>query len=193
MDVRAESLRWWLGAALVLAGACGGSAAENRSCPLLAESCWNTAVAEAQACAPATPGILASDNRTCLFDDGRLAVFDQSLTFPVRNTDNLAFTLVNDTQCARYVEDFANFTLTTASGPHKVVSTPSGVSLTCGDGTTTSTKWSDCSDNGTLETVVPEVSFLSSSEGYITLSFQGYFMHGLDYSTTASWFRCEKP
>ena len=198
METRAVDMRLWVCAVLVLAcSSSGGGGSGNMSCPLQAESCWNGAVSEAQACVPANTaatGTLGADNKTCTFADGTVALFDEPLSFPIDlSSVNTSVTITKSgTQCARFVQDggIINVTLTTASGAHKVVTTLSGVTLTCGDGTTMITQWSDCetAPHNFDTTGQPAVSFSGGADD-IALSFQGYFEAG----QSASWFTCVKP
>jgi hypothetical protein len=195
MRVKTGNVSLWL-SALSLAACSDGSA--NMSCPLKAETCWNTAVAEAQACVPATTGVLGADNKTCTFDDGTVAVFDQPLAFPVSvASTNASVTITkNGTQCARFVqnETIVDVTLTTASGPHRIETTLSGLTLTCGDGTKLATKWSDCTSpsGGFDATGQPALTF-SGDGAQISFFVQGYFVFDGGYSSFDSWFSCVKP
>jgi hypothetical protein len=201
MEIKAGNVaRVGLCAGLLMSCSGGGGAASNgdMSCPLQAESCWNSAVAEAQACVPTTTGTLGADNRTCTFGDGTVALFDQPLSFPIDfSSVNTSVTITKSgTQCARFVqnESIVNVTLTTASGAHKIVTTLSGVTLTCGDGTKMATQWSDCETAPHYFDVTgqPATSF-SGGASDISLSFQGYFPFDGGVSGFESWFTCVKP
>src|SRR5207244_11890625 len=132
----------------------------------------------AQACAPATTGVLASDNKTCTFDDGTVAVFDHALSFPIPPTADTSVTITkNGTPCAKLAQadNIANVTLTTQSGDHKIVTSLSGVTLTCGDGTKLATKWSDCEMSGSFDTTAqPAISSTSGAASGTSLGFQAY-------------------
>jgi hypothetical protein len=143
-------------------------------------------------------GTLGADNMTCTFGDGTVALFDEPLSFPIDlSSVNTSVTITKSgTQCARYVQDagITNVTLTTASGAHKVVTTLSGVTLTCGDGTKMVTQWSDCetASHSFDTTGQPAVSFGGGANN-ISLSFQGYFVFDGGTSGLDSWFTCVKP
>ncbi len=196
METRAVDARWWFCVALVLGCSSGGGS--NASCPLQAETCWNSAVTEAQACVPTTMGVLGADNQTCTFDDGTVVLFDDPLTFPIPvASTNISVTVTKaGTQCARLVEDdgIANVTLTTQSGAHRIQTSLSGVTLTCGDGTKMVTKWSDCRVEGSYDTTgQPAATFSGGADDEISLFFQGFFSFDGGTSGLDSWFTCKKP
>ena len=164
-----------------------------------ASSCWNDAVAEAKACVPATTGAFASDNQTCTFDDGTVARFDKPLSFPIdiSAANNPSVTIMKGAaQCAKLVQTpgTATLTLTTQSGPYQVVTTLSGVTLTCGDGKTMATKWSDCTTAPREydTTGQPAVTY-GGNDNQFSVGFEGYFVFDGGFSSLDSWFSCKKP
>jgi len=182
-------------------GACsggGGAATGHATCPLQAVNCWNSAIAEAQACVPTTVGSIGADNQTCTFDDGTIAKFDVALAFPIDvSAVNPSVTITRmGAQCARAVGSgaAANYTLTTKSGSYTAVASLSGESLSCADGTSLTTKWSDCEIDAGVFDVTGEVSLsFGGSANQVSISFQGYFPFDAGFSSFAPWFSCQKP
>ena len=143
-------------------------------------NCWNSAIAEAQACVPTTVGSIGADNQTCTFDDGTTATFDAPLAFPVDvSTVNPSVTITKaGAQCARAVRNGAspNYTLTTESGSYTAVTSLSGESLGCADGTSLTAKWSDCEIDAGVFDATGEVALdLGGDANQISVGFQGYF------------------
>jgi hypothetical protein len=167
-------------------------------CPLQTANCWNTAIAEAQACVPQTAGTFGSDDQTCTFADGTIVTFDVPVTFPIdvsKVNPSLAVTK-GGAQCARAVHKVTGLTfmLVTKSGTYGAVVSLSGETLTCGDGTTLATTWSDCEDDAGAFDSTGEVAFAESSGGNdLAIDFQGYFPDDGGFSSGATWFDCQKP
>jgi hypothetical protein len=187
--------------AAFLLGACsggGGATTGGTTCPLKAVTCWNGAIAEAQACVPTTVGTIGSDNQTCTFDDGTIAKFDVAVTFPIVGfTFNPSVTITKSgAECARAVMNGAspNYTLTTESGSYTAIASVSGESLTCGNGTSLTTKWSDCEiDAGVFDSTGEVGLDWGSYANQVSVGFQAYFPFDAGFSSLAPWFSCQKP
>jgi hypothetical protein len=182
-------------------GACsggGGATSGGTTCPLKAVNCWNSAIAEAQACVPTTVGSIGADNQTCTFDDGTTAKFDVALSFPVdvsKVSPSVTITKAG-AQCARAVGigASANYTLTTKSGSYTALASLAGESLGCADGTSLTTKWSDCEVDAGVFDVTGEVALdLGGDANQVSVGFQGYFPFDAGFSGIALWFSCQKP
>lgn len=165
---------------------CGGGE-EELTCELLADddNCWASAAEAASAClTDGLRGVLRADRAECSFADGTRVVFDAPLPNDAAGLEQLGFRVVRSdgTECARFLDTFANRMELTAGGATVVSELHAGgdFHLHCPD-TTYSTTFD------TLFTCAPGVG---PTDGFELDGSHVQFAI-ISAATPAALFRCE--